>query len=622
MDMRAWWQRQPRSGAGVLPMEESSTLIPVKNGSGQDLVTGQILGIDGPFFTPTENNDEFRFHPAVDGVAADPTTHWGRYVILKGPIANGKIGPCMISGVAAALIYVYETCHEWADVHPNPSGNEAYYLASGQCGAARILWKESGTGLVWGIVLLYGPEMVQRFELAADLEQGSYATAYPLKPDDTPDTDPDRTFTVYDKLNKHWGWGRSDGYYRGAWGYAKRCLDSELWEVLNLEQLAHQICVTLTEDMDETSPGEATCTLDDYYRGTTPALIYYSGSDRGVLKVYDPQELFPRALSGAKAKATWDNRSHQYHLVESQQMATIIKCTTDGYTPADSNIAILSTIEVMQPITGQSPVDGNAGHDPTVMGINNTFEMPIPGGMTMIAGWNEQTDEWEVLEMLNLSTWCKTQADWAENGGDPQVSVKCYNRGTETVYGDSFYVKLPRTIDADPIVFQDHLLVAELTDSGEWHCSSTYMDGSKIGHIRFCKATEKIPEGWREMDGTNETWNMQGRTLIGRNQVDQSGWNEDTPGDAGGYKWHGVGEGSENNHDDHPDHRHVIPGSTSTYAFDSTSFYVHSDEFTDGAIEMDSMTEAAFEHNGPFNDEQDTDNRMPFRVCIMIERYK
>jgi len=243
LDMLAWWGRQNKTGAPALPMKESSTIVPVRNATSDDLVTGQILAISAPRYDHDANPSQFKFHPSIIGVEPAPASHFGKYVVLRAPIAAGDVGPAVISGVAAAKLYVYDAEHEWADVHPDPSDLEAYTLTSGQCGAARILWKESGTGSVWGLIELYGPELVTRFELSddGDLAPGGTAYAHPLEHDGSPDTDADRKFQVKDFLGIHRGRAK-DKYTTphddGSQGYAKRCLDSNLWEILSMQPQA------------------------------------------------------------------------------------------------------------------------------------------------------------------------------------------------------------------------------------------------------------------------------------------------------------------------------------------------------------------------------------------------
>lgn len=420
----------------------------------------------------------------------------------------------------------------------------------------------------------------------------------------------------------------------GAKGKATLDQVDNQYKIVECHQIAERITVTLTEDMGETSAGEATCTVDDYYRGQDPTL-YFDGTP--AMNVKDPQSLFPRALSGAKGKATFDNGSSgEYHLVESQQMATVIKCTAGAeYYPADATIASISDVDVMLPITGQSPVTGDADYDPVVLGIENTFSQSIDSGDVLIAFWNETDDQWELLKPDDDGiVWAKAQSDWEENSNDPRVSVKLSDdRFGTTVTGAAFWVYLPRTrtesVGLDPSVYSGDVIAIEkahgspvFTEPRIHLCVTPYLS-SKIGDLRMIKATAKIPTGWRQCDGTGGAWDFKHRVPMGLDTGGES--NEDAPGDTGGFRWHGVDgpDEADNNHPDHPAHEHPAlytqivtydAGGVTVWDGNSNSDL---DQRADNGTDVDLRN-----HLGPFNSNKDTDNRMPFKVVVMIERYK
>lgn len=113
-----------------------ASIVLVRNNSGSDRNLGEILGIDSPIIGPSDNLNEFKKRVILSCSTPSPSYHIAKFVVLLEPIANGKIGRAVIAGVAPAYIYVYEDCHEWADVHPAPTGDEAYRLTSAQYGAA------------------------------------------------------------------------------------------------------------------------------------------------------------------------------------------------------------------------------------------------------------------------------------------------------------------------------------------------------------------------------------------------------------------------------------------------------------------------------------------------------
>lgn len=626
---------QQNRGRDARPEFRQTGIVLVQNDSGADRDRFDVLGIDAPIITPAENLDEFQDRVTLACSTPVPGTHLGRFVILLEPIPSGEIGRAVVSGVVQTYLYVYEDAHEWADVHPAPTGDEAYRLTSAQYGGAQILWKQSGVGWKWAVVRLSGPELIRRIELAGDLAPGGWAYAYPLKPDDTPDTDPDRTFQVHDLLNKHWGWGRNESAYpyRGAWGYVKGHLDSGRWEVLDLEQLAHQVCVTLTEDMGETATKTAACSLDDHYRGTNPTLLFFTGSDRGPLQVKDPQNLFRRALGpssptgAAKGKATWDNRSQEYHLVECQQMATLIRCvTTAAVEPADD--IPVSGVVLMQPIAGQSPVDGKATHDPTVMGIDNTFSERIANGTTLIAGWNEETDLWDVVEILRPGgRHVKAVSDWVDGNGDPHASCRHSSRAgtvideSETPFDVYLAIRVPGggspadyKIQQTPNILQNDVFKYALDENGV-PAGLDYLDAP---HLTVRPFSGTVSRGWAVMDGTANSVGNGGSGIDHRRRFlvgyDSSISDYDTIGNTGGFWWHGDGDHTadtpseeNNNHPHHPELEHDL-GSGVPYNINGTGL---NDRIQNHPEQ---------EHFGPFNDGDDTDNRPPYIVFGIEER--
>lgn len=133
--------RQPKN----LPQ---SGVVLVKNETGELREQGDALGIDGPIFTPADNLATFKGQVALRGVALDPAEHFGAFVVLLEPLADGKIGRAVIAGVAVALVQMRHAKHRFADA----AAGEPQRLASAVVGAARILWKQYDTGTSWAIL--------------------------------------------------------------------------------------------------------------------------------------------------------------------------------------------------------------------------------------------------------------------------------------------------------------------------------------------------------------------------------------------------------------------------------------------------------------------------------------
>ncbi|NCA67835.1 MAG: hypothetical protein EOM87_07220 [Clostridia bacterium] len=125
-----------------------SRKVIVQNNSGGNLDKFEILGISAPYVTPTDNETDFQNRITIVGITPDIDDHKGKFIVLQEPIPNGKIGRGIISGETIVKINVVDEDHKYADVTDATST----YLTSSDSGSARILWKESGTGVVWAYV--------------------------------------------------------------------------------------------------------------------------------------------------------------------------------------------------------------------------------------------------------------------------------------------------------------------------------------------------------------------------------------------------------------------------------------------------------------------------------------
>jgi len=135
-------------------------LVWVRNDSGEDLPRFGALGIAGPIIEPGEggNDDEFKRRTALIGAAITTTDEYvGRFVIAREPIVAGRIGLAVIRGATPAIVNVVDEDHTHADTYPDEQ-----HLRSGFTGAARILWKEDGTGLKLAVIEI-GPANRDRF---------------------------------------------------------------------------------------------------------------------------------------------------------------------------------------------------------------------------------------------------------------------------------------------------------------------------------------------------------------------------------------------------------------------------------------------------------------------------
>ncbi len=125
----------------------ATEVVRIQNNSGEDRNAYEVLGIDAPLATPGEDPTEFH-RPSFTGSSPDIDDHFGRFAVLLDPVPAGQIARACIDGICSVQINVTREVDRRADVKTGQTS----WLRSGSCGAADILWKETGTGVKWAKV--------------------------------------------------------------------------------------------------------------------------------------------------------------------------------------------------------------------------------------------------------------------------------------------------------------------------------------------------------------------------------------------------------------------------------------------------------------------------------------
>lgn len=249
------------------------------------------------------------------------------------------------------------------------------------------------------------------------------------------------------------------------------------------------------------------------------------------------------------------------------------------------------------------------------------------------------TDEGIVINWLllddgseNMIRWGIALADWVDVPDSYVWMAECDRDGTNQRL-PAFPVYLPRSTDQDPAIFTGYVIGWAPDESGARICVTDYMD-DLIGTLRMVKTEDAIPgRGWRECDGVGDAWDFTGRVPMGRDEDGPA--DEDVEGDTGGYSYHGPAAGPKdpgvNNHDDHPEHSHTTTnvGGVDTVQAIAWGTHGHIDGVevtTDGLDTFDINWGEYVEENGVNNaaamSHTHTDNRMRYKVVIMIERFE
>lgn len=137
--------KQVQTGGDVLEWTRQATIVRVRNDSGSDVSRFGVLGVKGGVaIAPTDKLAEFQATPVLttETLAA---THAGKFVVAIEPIANGKIGRAVASGVVVCQVSVTTSGDAFAEAGTG-------VLTTGATGSARVLYVESGTGTKWAVV--------------------------------------------------------------------------------------------------------------------------------------------------------------------------------------------------------------------------------------------------------------------------------------------------------------------------------------------------------------------------------------------------------------------------------------------------------------------------------------
>ena len=150
---RAHLARQRSTQTGTDRSTRDPDVVLVRNDSGYDLGQFEILGVSGVVISPGDNLNEFKSIIVLTGVTPSLAEHFGRFVVLLEPLADGEIGRACASGMCQVRINVVDEADQYADVR---DGSRAT-LESTDRGASYIYWRQSGTGEKWAVVKLSIP---------------------------------------------------------------------------------------------------------------------------------------------------------------------------------------------------------------------------------------------------------------------------------------------------------------------------------------------------------------------------------------------------------------------------------------------------------------------------------
>lgn len=151
-----------------------TSIAKVKNTSGSDLDRYAVLALGDPIITPTDNLQEFKNRPNFTAAVPTSPGKCKTYCILLEPLKNGAIGRGIVAGITPVKVNVIREDDRFADIEPGTTAS----LRSVPYGSARILWKETGTGVKWAVVRLGDRPRFAIFQLAGSWTPASESSGW------------------------------------------------------------------------------------------------------------------------------------------------------------------------------------------------------------------------------------------------------------------------------------------------------------------------------------------------------------------------------------------------------------------------------------------------------------
>jgi len=150
-----WINRQMAAdtsfGGGALAgIEPGKNIIMARNNTGGDVPRWGVMAIGGVEVNPTAGDTQrrsFEEQPCITGTMPSATTG-AAFCIAVEPIKAGKIGRVAVAGVVQAKLTVGSGV-TGDRARPHASRDTLELAADGP---ARVLWMQSGSGTVWGLV--------------------------------------------------------------------------------------------------------------------------------------------------------------------------------------------------------------------------------------------------------------------------------------------------------------------------------------------------------------------------------------------------------------------------------------------------------------------------------------
>lgn len=129
--------------------QRNPVVVRVKNETGASLPRFAVVGLGDSLISITTNAGEWRDGIVIKAEIPELGTHNNKFAVLTQSLKDNEIGDAIVMGVTQVKLNINSS----TDTHAAISDGETDYLETGTTGV-EIIWKETGTGEKWGIVLL------------------------------------------------------------------------------------------------------------------------------------------------------------------------------------------------------------------------------------------------------------------------------------------------------------------------------------------------------------------------------------------------------------------------------------------------------------------------------------
>jgi len=198
------------------------------------------------------------------------------------------------------------------------------------------------------------------------------------------------TFSAYETIGKFSKPLTRVGY-DGFEGVAKKLVDSDRWEILQMEHLAKWIKFTLRENYEDATvgTGKPKCTISNYWDGHDPEDCFDDTDD---FVVWDELALFPRAGAGCVGIAVWDPIESFYKMVTCEQRPQLIKVLAGPFADSDDPVGC----------TGAAKLNREGDTDPPdLASIANPFGCSADESQMCPATWDAGLTEYVLIGPYN-----------------------------------------------------------------------------------------------------------------------------------------------------------------------------------------------------------------------------